>query len=275
MAADATVQTQAGFIGTPSFASPEQFDEAGEQQIDTRSDIYALGVTFWYLLTGRTPFAGRPIEEIRTRQTRQLPVEQLKSVHAPLQVVSLLKSMLAVDPARRPQTALELLTAVHRCYARFEPAAQRRRKRLIFAVGALGLMVALVSLVTFIYQPAHSSSELDRSIAVLPFEDLTPDAKDQFLTVGIQDEILTKLASLADLKVILRTSTEKYKSKPEDLKTVGQQLGVGRILEGSVQRAADRVRVNVTLISGRTLTTAHSTMHSRSRAKWPMPLQRS
>jgi predicted Ser/Thr protein kinase len=130
MASDATIQTQAEFIGTPAFASPEQFDEAGQQQIDTRSDIYALGVTFWYLLTGRTPFASRSIEEIRTKQTQQLPLEQLKSVHAPAKVAALLKSMLAADPARRPQTALELLAAIHRCYPRFESAAHRRRKRL-------------------------------------------------------------------------------------------------------------------------------------------------
>src|SRR6266403_3635585 len=130
MASDATVQTQAEFIGTPAFASPEQFGEAGQQQIDSRSDIYALGVTFWYLLTGRTPFASRSIEEIRTKQTQQLPLEQLKNVHAPAQVAALLKSMLAADPARRPQTALEVLTGIHRCYLRFQPAAHRRRKRL-------------------------------------------------------------------------------------------------------------------------------------------------
>lgn len=130
MASDATIQTQAEFIGTPAFASPEQFDEPGQQQIDIRSDIYALGVTFWYLLTGRTPFASRSIEEIRTKQTQQLPLEQLKSVHAPAQVAALLKSMLAANPARRPQTALELLTGIRGCSLRLEPAARRPRKGL-------------------------------------------------------------------------------------------------------------------------------------------------
>jgi serine/threonine protein kinase len=77
---DAAYRTQAGFIGTPAFASPEQFDEVGQQQIDTRSDIYALGVTFWYLLTGRTPFVGRSIEEVRARQAENLPIKQLKNV---------------------------------------------------------------------------------------------------------------------------------------------------------------------------------------------------
>ena len=90
-----------------------------------------------------------------------------------------------------------------------------------------------------------------KSIAVLPFENLSDDKSAAYFADGIQDEILTKLASIADLKVISRTSTAKYKSKPEDLKTVSQQLGVATVLEGSVQKAADKVRVNVQLIDAR------------------------
>jgi TolB-like protein/Tfp pilus assembly protein PilF len=92
---------------------------------------------------------------------------------------------------------------------------------------------------------------LTKSIAVLPFENLSDDKGATYFADGIQDEILTKLASIADLKVISRTSTAKYKSKPEDLKTVSQQLGVATVLEGSVQKAADKVRVNVQLIDAR------------------------
>ncbi len=90
-----------------------------------------------------------------------------------------------------------------------------------------------------------------KSIAVLPFENLSDDRGAAYFADGIQDEILTKLAGIADLKVISRTSTAKYKSKPEDLKTVSQQLGVTTVLEGSVQKAADKVRVNVQLIDAR------------------------
>src|SRR6202162_4236639 len=90
-----------------------------------------------------------------------------------------------------------------------------------------------------------------KSIAVLPFENLSDDKNAAYFADGIQDEILTKLASIADLKVISRTSTAKYKSKPEDLKTVSQQLGVATVLEGSVQKAVNKVRVNVQLIDAR------------------------
>jgi serine/threonine protein kinase len=236
-------RTQAGFIGTPAFASPEQFDEAGQQPVDTRSDIYSLGVTFWYLLTGQMPFAGRSIEEVRSRQAEQLPFSQLMSVHVPGECVALLKSMLALEPAKRPQTARDLLTRIHHCCVRFEPAARRRRKQL--AMACLGLVLAIVLAIggSLIYQRTRASSELNRSIAVLPFENLSSNAEDQFFATGIQDEILTKLASLADLKVIARTSTQGYQTKPVDLRTVGRQLSVGRVLEGSLQRAADQVRI--------------------------------
>ena len=100
-------------------------------------------------------------------------------------------------------------------------------------------------------EAATASSIPQKSIAVLPFENLSDDKGAAYFADGIQDEILTKLASIADLKVISRTSTAKYKSKPEDLKTVSQQLGVATVLEGTVQRAADKVRINVQLIDAR------------------------
>ena len=100
-------------------------------------------------------------------------------------------------------------------------------------------------------EAATGSSISQKSIAVLPFENLSDDKNAAYFADGIQDEILTKLASIADLKVISRTSTAKYKSKPEDLKTVSQQLGVATVLEGSVQKAGDKVRVNVQLIDAR------------------------
>ena len=91
----------------------------------------------------------------------------------------------------------------------------------------------------------------NKSIAVLPFENLSDDKSNAYFAEGIQDEILTKLASIADLKVISRTSTAKYQSKPDDLKMVSDQLGVANIVEGTVQRAAEQVRVNVQLIDAR------------------------
>ncbi len=100
--------TRGEFVGTPAFASPEQF--AGGS-IDARTDIYALGVTLWFALSGRLPFAGRTIEEIRQNQTElKLPLEQLQGV--PRRVIALLRSCLAVDPAERPPSSRRLLEAL-------------------------------------------------------------------------------------------------------------------------------------------------------------------
>jgi serine/threonine protein kinase/Tfp pilus assembly protein PilF len=241
-------QTQAGFIGTPAFASPEQFAGAGQSPIDTRSDIYSLGVTLWYLLSSRTPFVGRTMEEIRARQTSELPLEQLRNLHLPGQVITLLKSMLAPDPKDRPQTARELLSAVQRCYARFNPEARSRRRRVALAGAALTMAIAAIALGTWLYQRTRSFTPMERSIAVLPFENLSSDKENAYFAEGIQDEILTRLSKIADLKVISRTSTQHYKSAPADLPEIAKQLGVAHILEGSVQKSADAVRVNVQLI---------------------------
>ena len=121
--------------------------------------------------------------------------------------------------------------------------------------GAFGRLVFYRSLHSRRQRGSHieiaGASIPAKSIAVLPFENLSDDKGAAYFADGIQDEILTKLASIADLKVISRTSTAKYKSKPEDLRTVSQQLGVATVLEGSVQKAGDKVRVNVQLIDAR------------------------
>jgi TolB-like protein/predicted Ser/Thr protein kinase len=241
-------QTQTGFIGTPAFASPEQFAPSEQTKIDTRSDIYSLGVTFWYLLSGRVPFVGRTLDDIRARQAEPLPVEQLKGLDVPTRILALLKSMLAPDPKERPQSARELLSAVHRCNTKFSTQARSRRRRFALATAGAVLVIAAIAIGAWLYQHAQFSGQFERSIAVLPFENLSGDKGNVYLAEGIQDEILTRLSKIGDLKVISRTSTQHYKSKPQNLREIAKQLGVAHILEGSVQKSADTVRVNVHLI---------------------------
>src|SRR4029453_16243364 len=168
-------QTQTGFIGTPAFASPEQFAPSEQMKIDTRSDIYSLGATFWYLLSGRVPFVGRTLREVAAKQAEELPLEQLKNTHVPPRVIALLQSMLAGDPAKRPQSARELLSEVHRCYTKFSTEARSRRKRsIIVAAGAI-LVLGAVAFGSWLYQRVQYSAEMERSIAVLPFENLSDD----------------------------------------------------------------------------------------------------
>ena len=134
---------------------------------------------------------------------------------------------------------------------------QRRRHWLAF--GAIALIIGGIAFsflhVKSVPPPtpvASPASTPEKSIAVLPFENLSRDPDNAYFAEGIQDEILTRLAKVADLKVISRTSTQRFKSSPDDLPQIAKQLGVMNILEGSVQRSADQVRVNVQLIHATT-----------------------
>ena len=237
------------FVGTPAFASPEQFEHAA---LDVRSDIYSLGETIWFALTGKTPFAGHSVEEIhRAQQSNVLPIEQLKAAHVPSRLRCLLGSMLAFEPASRLGTS-ELAARLHRC----SPEARSVRRTR----AALALATAIVFGVSALFLAYRSRVENaalnpapDKSIAVLPFENLSEEKANAFFTEGVQDQILTNLAQIAELKVISHTSVMQYKSgAPRNLHEIGQQLGVAHVVEGSVQRAANKVRVNAQLIDART-----------------------
>ena len=246
-AADEMDITHGAFVGTPTFASPEQF--AGKAA-DARSDIYSLGVTFWYALTGEVPYPGKTIEEIRAAQKEiALPVQQLSARKVPAPLIKLLRQTLAINPVERPQSARALLGALELCRAKMAAAPRRRRAALLcglLAIGAVGLTSYLR------HRPPAPVIPPEKSIAVLPFENRSADQANAYFADGIQDEILTRLSKIADLKVISRTSTQRYQSKPRNLREIAKQLGVANILEGSVQKTVDQVRVNVQLINAQT-----------------------
>jgi TolB-like protein/class 3 adenylate cyclase/Tfp pilus assembly protein PilF len=135
-------------------------------------------------------------------------------------------------------------------------AAAARRKRAAFRGMSLGVasllaVIALIGFLLFHYRRPLGTGELqlpEKSIAVLPFENRSEDKANAYFAEGIQDEILTRLSKIADLKVISRTSTQHYRSAPENLREIAKQLGVAHVLEGSVQKSGDTVRVNVQLI---------------------------
>jgi len=133
---------------------------------------------------------------------------------------------------------------------------QKRRTRLRWAeaIGALLALMAIIAVGVMFsrYRMRSTPAAPEKSIAVLPFENLSEDKANAYFADGIQEEILTHLASIADLKVISRTSTQRYQSKPGNLSEIAKQLGVANILEGSVQKAADQVRVNVQLVNAQT-----------------------
>ena len=212
---NAMALTHGGFVGTPAFASPEQFTNA---PVDVRSDIYSLGATIWFSLTGHTLFSSRTIDEIQqTRQSTPLPIEQLRAARVPRRLITLLTSMLAIEPAARPAGARELGARLQTIRASITGRGR--------TAGRLALAAAIVALATIIavrefHSPATkttTSAIPEKSIAVLPFENLRADADNAYFADGIQGEILTRLANIADLKVISRASTQRYQSKPRNL----------------------------------------------------------
>src|SRR6266404_940370 len=213
--------THGGFVGTPSFASPEQFCGA---PADARSDIYSLGVTLWYSLTGQVPYPGKTIEEIRDRQQRtDLPMEQLVERRIPASLIDMLRHTLALDPTQRPASARELMEALESCRTKLV-----RRSgiwsfwKLAAVVVVLGILPAAASWI--VWKTEFIRHPLTTGIAVLPFENLSDDPDNAYFANGIQEEILTRLASIADLKVISRTSTQQYQSKPRNLREIAKRI---------------------------------------------------
>jgi serine/threonine protein kinase/tetratricopeptide (TPR) repeat protein len=243
--ADLKSLTHDRFVGTPVFASPEQFAHSA---LDVRSDIYSLGETLWFALTGKTPFAGHTLSEIhRAQESNRLPVEQLKGAHVPHRLKSLLESMLSFQPASRPGTR-ELAARLQRCSPEVRSVRRTRAALAVAAIIAVGLLAARIVIPPPGIPNPPPPPPPDKSIAVLPFENRSEDKANAYFADSIQDEILTRLSKIADLKVISRTSTQQYKSARENLPEIAKQLGVAHILEGSVQKSGDSVRVNVQLI---------------------------
>jgi serine/threonine protein kinase/Tfp pilus assembly protein PilF len=247
-ATDPKSLTHDRFVGTPAFASPEQFEHSA---LDVRSDIYSLGETLWFALTGKPPFAGYTLSDIhRAQKSNALPIEQLKAAHVPHGLKSLLESMLAFEPASRPGTG-ELAARLQRCSPEARSARRTRAALAVATVVLFGVSTLLLVHPSRIQNPALNPPP-EKSIAVLPFENRSEDKANAYFAEGIQDEILTRLSKIADLKVISRTSTQHYKTAPENLPAIARQLGVAHIVEGSVQKSGDAVRVNVQLIKAAT-----------------------
>ena len=253
---DAMGLTHGGFVGTPAFASPEQFTDA---PVDVRSDIYSLGATLWYLLTGHRPFEGATIEQIRASQHSQaLPIEQLKAARVPSRLISLLVSMLALEPAARPDVRA-LTSQLQDCRAqildRWKVATPiRSRGRFDRDSRSLRPFRCFLSgTISRVSSAANPANIPPKSIAVLPFRNLSEDKENAFFADGIQDDLLTSLAQIKDLKVVSRGSVASYRDlSGRRLRAIAQELGVGAVLEGSVRRTANRVLVNVQLTDATT-----------------------
>jgi serine/threonine-protein kinase len=258
--------TNTGFaVGTPAYMSPEQ--ALGERDVDGRTDVYSLGVMLYEMLAGEPPFGGPTAQAIAAkRMSGEIPsLRRLRpSVPEPLEVV--VRTALATIPADRFTTPGQFAQALSPSVAgttsspgmttpatpvetRVTPAPRRRRPVPAWLTFVLGLLVT-ATMGMLIWQrsrrPAESSGT--KMLAVLSFKNMGAPG-DQYFADGLTEEITSRLAGVSDLGVVSRTSTDPYKGTNKSIRQIGQELGVGYILEGSVRwekSAGGNSRVRVT-----------------------------
>jgi TolB-like protein/Tfp pilus assembly protein PilF/tRNA A-37 threonylcarbamoyl transferase component Bud32 len=252
-------------LGTPGYIAPEQ-TECPADKLTPAADIYSLGAILFYLLTGRPPFVGPNVLHV-IHQAAASPAPRLRSLTPSLDrdLETIVGRCLESDPNARYQSAGALAEDLEH-WLRHEPI--RARRSGIFTRGAkwmrrnptttvlvtalLALAAVIVGVMTWRTESPRQVALASGGIAVLPFENLSADPENAFFTDGIQDEILNDLAKVADLKVIGRTSVTRYKPGPNrNLRQIANELGITYLVEGSVQREANRVRVSAQLIDAK------------------------
>jgi len=216
--AQAPISGEGQVLGTIPYMAPEQL--RGET-VDARSDLFGLGIMLYELATGRRPFAGDTSIDVGSAILRDAP-EPLRSVRAdlPEELERIVTRCLEKSPAARFQTALEASNELRALRRALDRSASEK-------------------------PPTDSVA----SIAVLPFVNRSRDEEDEYFSDGLADELLNVLAKIRGLRVVARTSSFQFKGSKDDVATIGKKLDVATLLEGSVRKAGNRVRISVQLVS--------------------------
>ena len=258
---ESTVTRTVEVMGTPSYMAPEQASGKNDE-LTSATDVYGLGAVLYQLLTNHPPFAGgttyetiKLVLDTEPRSPRQLNPK----IDRELSTICL--KCLDKDPKRRYTSALAFAEDLEH-WLKHEPIqakpsglfthARKWVRRNPSTTVQVALLLALAVGLSLTLWNRKPPVLIPKSVAVLPFQNLSDDPNNAYFAEGIQEEILTRLASITDLKVISRSSTQRYHSKPGNLAEIAKQLGVANIVEGSVQKTAGQVRVNVQLINAQT-----------------------
>jgi len=208
-------------IGTPAYMSPEQ--ATGERELTPSSDIYGLGAILFELLTGQPPFTGATPQAVLVKRfTSDAPLLRTVRHDTPTGCEAAVARALASDPDQRFATASEFAEALHEIGAPAVPAATAPFPRS------------------------------DHSLVVLPFVNQSPDPENEFFSDGLTEEIISDLAAIKSLRVISRTSSMQFKGTTKDVPTIGRELGVRYVIEGSVRKAGSALRITAQLIDATT-----------------------
>jgi serine/threonine-protein kinase len=204
-------------VGTPMYMSPEQAE--GSPRIDGRSDVYSLGCVLYEALTGKAPFSGSTALAVVVSHLVDTP-QPLRAVRASLsaELEAVIAKAMAREPAGRFATAGECVAALSALEAGTDPMARLEPRT----------------------EPV--------SIAVLPFVNLSPDPDNEYFSDGITDDLMNVLGRLPGLRVAARTTAFSFKGKDRNVKEIGRLLGVGTVLEGSVRKAGNRLRISAHLV---------------------------
>ena len=252
-------------IGTPEYMSPEQ---AEAKELDQRSDIYSLGIILYEMATGRVPFEGETALSVAMKHKGEVPKNPKQiNPNVPDDLSGVILKCLEKDKTKRYQNASDVrselekiekgIPTTKRVIPGQKPITSREitvkfNLKKLMMPGLIGAVIVLAAVAYWLFIPkkhAPPTTAQKRSIAVLPFVDLSPAKEHDYLCEGIAETLINALNSVKDLHVPGRTSTFSFKGKDTDVREIGQKLNVETVLEGSVQVSGDRFRVTARLMN--------------------------
>ncbi len=236
-----------GTSGTMAYMSPEQ---ASNLKFDDRTDIWSLGVVFYEMLTKQMPFKDNYNEALMYSIINEEP-ESIASINpdVPPELEKIVFKMLKKNPDKRYKSINELLSDIKK-YKKGKLSNSTKAKTPIWRIPAYIISVVIIGVLLYI--SFFSKDDTLKSIAVLPFTTIDRTEEGEIFSAGMHDDILSQVAKIHDLKVVSRTSVMRYKDTDKNIKEIAQELGVETILEGSVRRVGDKVRIVAQLINAKT-----------------------